>query len=69
MILCGVSAPGQNKAAGVSLNHRALLIVQDVFDQATRCLLDVRVFLRESTKEGTCKKNHVLFSHTSGVGW
>lgn len=46
MFLCGVGVSGQNEAAGVPLNRRALLIVQDVLDQAVHCLLDVRVFLR-----------------------
>lgn len=45
MVLRGVGVPGQNEAAGVSLSHGAVLVVQDVFDQAARRLLDIRVFL------------------------
>lgn len=62
MFLCGVSVPGQDKRAGVSLCHRGLLVVQDVLDQAARCLLDVCVFLRKGIKEDTCKETVYLLA-------
>lgn len=56
MILRGVIVSRQDEGAGVSLHHRALLVVQDVLYQATRCLLNVCIFLRESIKEEPCKE-------------
>lgn len=64
MILCGVWVARQDKGAWVSLNHRALLVVQDVLDQAACRLVDVCVFLREEIKEGPCKG---IMCHTRGV--
>lgn len=53
MILCAVSVSRQDKCAGVSLYHWAVLVVQDVLDQAARCLLNVSIFLREGINEVT----------------
>lgn len=45
MILGCVGVSGQDEGAGVSVDHRAVLVVQDVLHQAACCLLDVCVFL------------------------
>lgn len=60
--LGGVGEPRQDERAGLSLDHRALLVVQDVLDQAARRLLYVCVFLWGEKNDTLVKKSSTFFS-------